>query len=133
MEILMKFMLKSLSAITLCLSAATAFASPVYLTTHNYTNEESNAFIAGTPSPYPTKANSTRQIYWNMVRIACYGHTTNGKCSAVVKMATDTAEPIVLGTVSMELVSGDITPKVVSGNGYTLTVNGPGETSITKD
>lgn len=130
----MNFMLKSLSALALTVSLSTAFAAPVYLTTHNHTNKESNAFVAGTiPSPYPTAANSTRQVFWNMVRIACYGHMVNGRCPAVIKMATDTANPIIVGTVSMELDSGDISPKQVSGNGYTLTVNGPGEATITKD
>jgi len=129
----MKLMLKSLSAITLSLSAVVAFASPVNLTTHNLTNEESNAFIAGAPSPYPTPAHSKRQVLWNLVRIACHGHTTGNKCSAVVKMATNTANPIVVGTLSMDLVTGDISPKEISAKGYTITVNGLGETTITKD
>ena len=128
----MKLMLKSLSAITLSLSVITAFASPDYLVTHNNTNEESNAFIAGTPSPYPTSAHSTRKVYWNMVRLACYGHTTDGKCSAVIKMATN-SNPIVIGSVSMDLATGDINPKRLSANGYTLIVNGPGETTLSKD
>ncbi len=130
----MNLMLKSISAIALSLSAATALAVPTYLTTHNNTNLESNAFIAGTiPSPYATPANATRQIFWNMVKIACYGHTTNGKCSALIKMATNTANPIEIGYVTMELDSGNITPKVLSANGFTLTVNGPGEATITKN
>lgn len=127
-------MLKSLSAIALSLAAATALAGPTYLTTHNNTNEESNAYIAGTiPSPYPTNALSTRQVYWTMVRMACYGHTTGGKCAAMIKMATNTTNPIDIGTVSMDVESGEITPKQISNQGYTLTVNGPGEATITKD
>ncbi len=130
----MNLMLKSLSAITLSLSAAAAFAVPSYLTTHNNTNVESNAFVAGSiPSPYPTAPHSTRQVYWNLVKIACYGHSTNGKCSALIKMATNTANPITVGTVTMDLASGDISPKRLTGNGFTLTVNGPGEASISKD
>ncbi len=127
-------LIKRLCALTLGLSISTAFASPAYLTTHNKTGEESNAFIAGTiASPYPTAANSTRQIYWNLVRIACYGHSTGNKCSALIKMATNTPNPIVLGTFTMDLVTGEITPKVLSANGYTATVNGLGETTITKN
>jgi hypothetical protein len=134
MEILMKFMLKGLSAMALSFSVATAFAVPTHLVTHNNTNEESNAFIAGTiPSPYPTGAHSTRKVYWNMVRLACYGHVVDGRCPALIKMATNTSNPIVIGTVSMNLESGDITPKKLSSNGYTLTVNGPGESTISKD
>jgi hypothetical protein len=134
MEILMKLMLKSLSAIALSIGAAATFAAPTFLTTHNNTDVESNAYVAGTiPSPYPTQAYNTRQVYWNMVRIACYGHATGGKCSAVIKMATNTANPIILGTVSMDLESGDISPKQLTNEGYTLIVNGPGETTLSKN
>lgn len=130
----MKSMLKSLSAITLSLSAATVFAMPEYLITHNDADVTSNAYVAGTiPSPYPTEAHSTRKVYWNMVRLACFGNTQDNKCSALIKMATDTDSPIELGYVSMDLTTGDITPKTLSSNGYTLTVNGPGETTLTKD
>lgn len=129
----MKF-IKNLCAITLGLGVTAAFASPAYLITHNKTNEESNAYIDGTiASPYPTAANSTRQIYWNLVRMACYGHSTGNKCSAVIKMASNTTNPITLGTVTMDLVSGDITPKTLTSNGYTITVVGLAETTITKN
>lgn len=130
----MNSMLKSISALVLSLSAASALAVPTYLTTHNNTNEESNAYVAGSiPSPYPTAAHSSRQVPWNMVRFACYGHTTNGKCNAVIKMATNTSNPIEIGTVTMELDTGDISPKTLSAKGYTLIVNGPGEATINKD
>lgn len=130
----MNFMLKSLTAITISLSAAAALAAPTYLTTHNNTNEESNAFVAGTiPSPYPTAPHASRQVYWTMVKLACYGHTTDGKCSALIKMATNTANPIEIGYVSMDLNSGDITPKKLSAKGYTLTVTGVAEATINKD
>ena len=130
----MKLMLKSLSAIVLCMAAATASAVPTYLTTHNNTNEESNAYVAGSiPSPYPTAAHSTRQVFWTMVKMACYGHTTNGKCTALIKIATNTSNPISIGTVTMDLNSGDISPKEISNQGYTLTVNGPGEATINKN
>lgn len=130
----MKLKLKSLSAIALSLVAGTALAVPAYLTTHNNTDLESNAYVAGTiPSPYATPAHSTRHIYWNMVRMACYGHTTNGKCSALIKIATNTANPIAIGTVTMDLESGDITPKQISNQGYTVIINGPGEATITKN
>lgn len=126
-------LLKRFSAIALTLSAVTSFASPVYLTTHNQTNEESNAFIAGAPSIYPTAANSTRQIYWNLVKLACYGHTTGQNCPALIKMATNTAHPVEIGTVVLSLDTGDINPKQITNNGYTMIVNGPGEATIIKN
>ena len=68
-----------------------------------------------------------------MVRLACYKHTTDGKCAALIKMATNTGNPIHVGYVYMDLNTGDITPKSLSANGYTITVNGSGEASIAKD
>ncbi len=67
----MNFMVKSLSAIALGLSAASALAHPAYLITNNTTDVQSNAFIAGVPSPHPTAAHSSNKVYWNMVRLAC--------------------------------------------------------------
>jgi len=130
----MNLLSKSITAIALSLSAATALAAPDFLTTFNNTDLESNAFVAGTiPSPYPTAAHSSRKVYWNMVRIACYGHTTNGKCSALIKMATNTANPIEVGSLSMDLMTGDITPKTLTANGFTVTVTGVGEATISKN
>jgi hypothetical protein len=137
MEILMKLMLKSLAALALSLAAATALAVPAYLITHNNTDLESNAYIAGTiPSPYATPAHDFRKVYWTMVRMACYGHTTDKKkikCSALIKVGTNTPNPIDVGTVVMDLETGDITPKQISNNGYTLIVNGPGEATLNKN
>ncbi len=133
-EYQMKLMLKSLSAITLSFSTLVAFAAPSYMTTTNTTTEESNAYVAGVPSPYPTKAQSTRKVAWNLVRIACYGHTDSaGNCTALIKMATNTANPITVGTMSMNINTGDVNPKVLSANGYTFTVTGLGEAVITKN
>ncbi|HEO1409824.1 TPA: hypothetical protein VAH64_000252 [Legionella pneumophila] len=130
----MNLMLKGLSALAISLGAATTFAAPAYLTTHNRTGEESNAYIPGSiPSLYPTAAYSTNQVYWNLVRLACYGHTTNGQCPALIKMATNTANPIDIGYVTMDLNTGDITPKTLSAKGYSLRVIGPGEAEITKN
>ena len=130
----MKLLFKSITAIALGLTAGIALAEPDYLTTHNNTNEESNAYIAGyIPSPYATPGNTTRQLYWTMVRMACWGHTTNGKCSALIKIGTDTANPKDLGTVTMDMDTGDITPKLINSQGYTIIINGPGEATINKD
>jgi hypothetical protein len=134
MEILMNVVLKGISAVILGLSAATTFAMPASLITHNNTDVESNAYIAGfIPSPYPTAAHDTRSVAWNMVRLACFGHTTNDICQALIKVATNTDKPVELGYLSMNIKSGDITPTVLSSQGYTITVNRPGETTITKN
>jgi hypothetical protein len=130
----MNLILKCFSAVALSLSASTLFAAPpVYLITHNETAEESNAYIANTPSLYPTKAHSKGQVYWNLVKLACYGHTNGDICSAVIKMATDTDNPIEIGTVKLDLKTGDISPKQLSNHGYTMIVNGLAEATIVKD
>lgn len=130
----MNNVLKTLAAAVVSLSTTAALAAPKFLITHNQTNVESNAYVAGTiPSQHPTKANRDGKVSWIEVRMACFGHDSGGKCSALIKMATNTPNPVNLGTVSVDLNSGDISPKVLHANGYTLTVNGPGETTLTKD
>lgn len=130
----MNSLLKSISALVVSFSAASALAAPQFLTTHNHTDVESNAFVAGTiPSIHPTPAHQTRDVYWNMVRLACYGNMVDGRCPALIMMATDTNNPIALGWVYMDLDTGDISPKYVTGGGYTITVNGPGEATVTKN
>jgi len=109
-------------------------AAPKQLITHNYTHVESNAFIENViASQHPTKAQSDNRVFWASVKLACYGRVVNNTCKALIKMKTDTAEPIDLGWVSVNLLTGDITPKFLSENGYRLEVNGPGETSLYED
>ena len=121
-------------AATLSITATTAMAAPALLITHNTTNLDSNAFIAGTiPSNHPTKAHSDNKVSWISVKMACFGHTIGTKCPALIKVGTNTASPVDLGTVLMDINTGDITPKQLSANGYTLIVNGPGETTLIKN
>ncbi len=118
-------------AATLSMTATVTFASPAMLITHNTTHLDSNAFIAGTiPSNHPTRAQSDNKVAWVFVKMACFGHTIGTKCPALIKVGTNTATPVEIGTVMMDLNSGDITPKQLSANGYTLLVNGLGETTI---
>ena len=123
-----------LIATTLTVSATTALASPIMLITHNTTDLESNAYVGGTvPSNHPTKPHTDNKVSWVAVKMACFGHTVDGKCPALIKVASNTAFPIDIGMVVMDLKTGDITPKQVSANGYTIIVNGPGETTLLKD
>ncbi len=134
----MSRLFKSLAAITLGLTCATSMAAtpPRQLVTHNLTDVESNAFVAGTiPSQHPTKAHSDGKVIWTEVRMACFGHTVNGKCAALIKMATgpnDGGTPVELGTIILDLNSGEMTPSQLTANGYTMRVNGPGEATISK-
>ncbi len=128
-------MVQILTTLTLGLAVqANALASPKQLVTHNLTDHESNAFIAGTvPSQYPTKAHSTGKVFWAAVRMACFGHIVDDKCPALIKMDTDTDHPVELGMVELNVETGEITPQVLHGNGYKFVINGPGESTITDD
>jgi hypothetical protein len=117
-----------------CFAAAALAAPPKQLITHNRTDFESNAFVAGSiPSQHPTKPHADNMVYWAAVKMACFQHTSGDKCSALIKMATNTANPIDVGILSIDLKTGQITPDHLSANGFTISVNGPGETTITKD
>ncbi len=125
---------KGLTVLVLGLSSSIALATPSYLITHNKTDVESNAYINNIiPSVHPTKAYSDGKVSWMVVKVACFGSTSNGKCPAMIKMKTDTSSPIDLGMVSLDLNTGDITPKTLTANGYTFTANGPGEGTLTKN
>ena len=114
---------------------ACAYATPPkQLITHNNTNFDSNAYIAGTiPSQYPTPAQGMSKVPWTNVRLACFGHVVNGLCTADIVMGINTPNPINIGTVSVDINTGAITPAQISSNGFTLTVVGLGETVITQD
>jgi hypothetical protein len=115
-------------------STLTWATPPPVLITHNLTDVESNAYVGGTvASHHPTKAHADSKVSWTEVRLACFGRTVNGKCSALIKMKTNTAEPIEIGTVALDLITGEITPSYIQANGYTISVTGLAETTITQD
>ena len=127
----MNYLHRLLAAAVLSVTATTVLASPILLITHNTTDLESNAFIGGTVrSNYPSKAHSDNSVSWVSVKMACFGRIVNGKCPALIRMGTNTPNPVDIGTVSMDVNTGDITPKQITNNGYTLIVNGPGETTL---
>jgi len=127
----MNLLLKSITTVTLSLAATAALATPKFLITHNETDVESNAWVDNiVPSTHPTKAKQTSKVSWVEVRMACSGRTKAGKCSAVIYMKSNTDRPVPVGQVTMDLSSGEITPKELVGNGYQVTINGFGETTL---
>ncbi|WP_133127040.1 hypothetical protein [Legionella nagasakiensis] len=130
----MNRLLKTLAIATLSVTATTVFAAPAQLITHNDTAFQSNAYVGPSldiASPHPTKAHSTNRVFWGVVQVICGKRT--GFCNALIKMKTDTASPVTVGQVTLNLDTGDITPKSMKANGFTVTVIGPGETRITQD
>lgn len=130
----MSRLIKSFVASALFISSSIVFAGPPrQLITHNNTDLDSNAFVAGTiPSQHPTHAHTDGQVLWSAVRMACFGHTTGGKCTALIKVGVNTPNPIDVGYLTLDLNTGEITPLYITGNGYSVTVNGPGESTIEK-
>ena len=115
-------------------SSLVANAAPASLMTHNQTHVESNAYIDGVvKSPYPSAPMKDNRVAWLSVRIACTGHIVNNKCRALVKMATETATPIDLGWLEMDMVTGEITPQELHNNGYGLIVNGLGDVTLIEE
>lgn len=128
----MRNLIRVLSFVVFLIHLSYALAAPGFLLTHNLTDVESNAYIDGTiPSIYPTKAHSDSKVYWNMVKIACHGHTKGNICTALIKMATNSPNPIDVGYVNLDLTTGEINPKKITGNGYSIVINGLAETTIT--
>ena len=121
--------------LALCLTSSITWAAPPkQLITHNTTDWESNAFIAATiPSQYPTPAHTDGKIFWAAAKMACFGHLVNGTCPALIRMGTNTPNPLDVGMLYLNLDTGAITPSAIQGNGYTVLVNGPGEITLLKD
>ncbi len=128
----MKQFFQYLTAVTIILGTSAVAASPLYLITNNTTDVASNAYVGGVrPSTHPTLPRSQGKVHWAVVRMACYNHNKNGKCSALIKMATNTANPVDLGVMTIDIETGEITPaEGLHANGYRLVVNGPGNTTL---
>lgn len=119
------------TAFALAVPVTLCSAAPAYFITHNNTDYESNAYVDGTrPSPNPSKAHATNKVPWIVVQMACLGKASTGKCTAVIKMETNTANPVTLGTVELTLENGAIHPDYIAANGYIMIVNGPGEVTL---
>lgn len=133
-ELPMKKLFVTLTVSLLALSMQNAFASPRKLVIHNQTNVDAGAYVAEqVPPRHPAKANSTNYISWTEVRMACLGRSVDDECPAMIKMAINTSNEMNLGIVYLNVKTGNITPKKVNKYGYTLTVNGPGEATLTQD
>jgi len=128
-----KKIITSIAALTITLSSAVALAGPEELVTHNDTDLVANVLIDERFLSVPSTPHKTSAIHWYMVRSACYRPSQHDICPATILMDYNTPHPIVLGDIKMNLNTGEIIPAHLSNNGYTMTVNGPGEFTLTKD
>ena len=94
--------------------ASVAFAAPKQMVTHNHTDVESNAYIDGViGSQFPTKPYSDNKVFWASVKLACYGHINpQHECRSLVRMATNSDNPVDLGWMTVNLVTGELNPKI---------------------
>ena len=123
-----------LSTALITASTLTFAAPPRYLLTNNMTEYTAGAYVNGTvPPQHPTAPHTKGKVYWGLINISCHAYVVNGKCPALVKLGHNNEYPIEVGYVYLDMNTGEITPKVINHNGFTITVNGPGETTITKD
>lgn len=104
-------------------------AAPKRFTTRNYTPYQSNAKVINSWSPFPTPAGSEsspseKSVPWVGLKLLCGFSAT--ECTAEIWMKTDTDSPVFVGDGTMDLSTGDITPKELTNNGFTLTTPGPG-------
>ncbi len=111
---------------------ANAFTPPKAFITHNLTNTTTNAYVDEVAAPNPAMPNSTTKISWFIVKTGCQKHKADF-CPAVIKMDIESDAPVEVGTLYLELESGIITPSKISANGYTVTVNAPGEITVTTE
>lgn len=133
----MKKVTKTLAVCAMALYAGLSLANfaPSLGIAHNKTADmEANAFLGGTqPSPMPIAANSTLQVPWFLLMLGCSGHTDNNWCSALIKIGTNTSNPISMGDMKINLQTGEILPKEIHNSGYSIYVNGSGEVTLVKD
>lgn len=107
-----------------CFSNAYAGGAPSNFVTRNYTEFQSNAKVEGNWSPFPTHPGTPenpgeRAVHWTALKLFCGFFAST--CKAEIYMKTDTDTPVFVGEGTMDLSTGDITPKELTNNGFTLT------------
>ncbi len=116
------------------LTCAQIFAAPSYYTTHNRSSSETQLSVSETRSySFKTAAKSSTKIEWWLLQLACYGQTRPHQCKAVIQAETNSAHPVRIGMLTIDMKSGELFPKYNSNNGYTMSVIGAGEVHIYKN
>ena len=115
---------------------ATAFADePTELTTYNNTNAWVSAKISGFPSHDPMTPHSERHRAWWKLRVACYASQKDDICTATIILRKNESDEngSILGDMSINMKSGEITPKQLRNDLYTLRVNDIAKVTITEN
>jgi hypothetical protein len=126
--------------LALSVGASTVFADvqahPSNFTTRNYTKYQSNAKIKNVWSPFATPAGtattpSERSVPWIGLKLLC--GLVAKTCAAEIYMKTDTDTPVFVGQGTLDISTGDITPKELINNGFILTSPEPGVLEIREE
>lgn len=109
--------------------SATAMAHPDDLITHNKTSGSVYATIGGVRSNDPVAPNKTKYRKWFLVNMACFMSKKDNKCTATISVEKNNQESI-LGDMTIDLESGEITPTQISNDKYTLNVIDTAEVEV---
>ncbi len=123
---------KILLGSTLIALTSSAFASPANLTTVNNSNHgKVYAKIGFYTSPEPVLPHQTRSRDWRSVQGLCGINGMPDKCSAeiIVKNDNNRREES-LGTMTMDVKTGEITPGNLSSAHYNLVVTGTAHVTV---
>lgn len=121
-----------LGSAMVALTAGSAWAAPSQMVTVNKTAASIFANIAGYQSPDPVKPGETKKRAWLLVKGLCATAGQTGKCTADIVAQDSSNNTTTLGQMTMDLESGDITPKKLAAGKYTLTVTGVAQVLITQ-
>jgi len=113
----------------LATASSIALAAPSELVVDNKTDYQARAYVHGI-SKNPAEAHSSMSLNWWALSMVCAFQT---ECKAEVKVKTDTANPISLGNVSINLDTGVIDTSGLShAEGFNVSYVAPGHAVVTQ-
>lgn len=128
----MRYLKKLVLCGSLLALSGTALASPSYMVTENKTSASVSANIGGQESRDPVKPGETKNRPWFLVKAMCKIAGQSSSCSADI-VANKNGDKSKLGTMTMNLDSGEISPKQLNNGRYTLNVVGNAHVIITEN
>jgi hypothetical protein len=129
----MNYLKKIFLGSTLAVLASSAFASPENLTTvNNSEHGKVYAKIGFYTSPEPVLPHQTRNRDWRSVQGLCGINGMPNQCSAEIIIENDkTHKRESLGSMSMDVSTGEISPGSLSSKHYNLVVTGTAHVTVT--
>lgn len=130
----MKLLTRNTCIVLLSFISNLAFAEPNYYVTHNSTNVGTTiSILEARPYSFYTAPHSSSKVEWWMLQTGCNYYLMNSKCKVIIKTETNFPNPVDVGILTMDMRTGELSPKYISTNGYTISVIGAGEIHIYKN